>query len=141
MEPLSRNLRVTLAIAFTIALVLRLAFASVLVPDGLGDDGYITLSRTGYHTAPNRGSDTLIHHAFVIPSEDFDAACAHVEASGVEVKLYEDTGHRSFPGRHLYFHDPDGNAIEFIDLQGESNDDAPAYEGRARRRAKAHLAG
>jgi catechol 2,3-dioxygenase-like lactoylglutathione lyase family enzyme len=106
-----------------------------------GDDDTITLSKTGYHAAPNRGSDTLIHHAFVIPPEDFDAACAHVEASGVEVKLYEDTGHRSFPGRHLYFHDPDGNAIEFIDLQGDSNADAPAYEGRARRRAKAHLAG
>ena len=39
---------------------------------------------------------------------DFDAAVAHLEASGVEVLLYEDEGHRSFTGRHLYFHDPDG---------------------------------
>jgi hypothetical protein len=47
---------------------------------------------------------------------------------------------RSFPGRHLYLHDPDGNTIEFVDLQGASNPDAPPYEGRARRRAKSHLA-
>lgn len=104
-----------------------------------GDD-YFVLSRTGYHTEPNRGRDTLIHHAFIIAPENFDAAVSHLEASGVEVLLYEDTGHRSFPGRHLYFHDPDGNTIEFVDLEGASNPDAPAYEGRARRRAKAHLA-
>lgn len=103
-----------------------------------GDD-YITLSRSGYHAAPNRGRDTLIHHAFIIAPEAFDAAIAHVEASGVEVLLYEDTGHRSFPGRHAYFHDPDGNTIEFVDLQGPSNPDAPPYEGRARRQPKSHL--
>ncbi len=30
-----------------------------------GDD-YFVLSRTGYHTAPNRGRDTLMHHAFIV---------------------------------------------------------------------------
>lgn len=104
-----------------------------------GDD-YFVLSRTGYHTPPNRGRDTLIHHAFVIAPEHFDAACAHLEVSGVEVLLYEDTGHRSFTGRHLYFHDPDGNAIEFIDFQGIGDVAAPAYGGRARRQPKSHLA-
>jgi catechol 2,3-dioxygenase-like lactoylglutathione lyase family enzyme len=104
-----------------------------------GDD-YFVLSRTGYHAPPNRGRDTLIHHAFMVESEDFDAAVAHLEASGIEVLLYEDTGHRSFTGRHLYFHDPDGNAIEFIDFQGIGDTAAPDYAGRERRRAKAHLA-
>lgn len=104
-----------------------------------GDDHFV-LSRTGYHTPPNRGRDTLIHHAFIIEPQHFDAAIAHLEASGIEVLLYEDTGHRSFPGRHAYFHDPDGNTIEFVDLQGASNADAPPFEGRARRRAKSHLA-
>ena len=25
-------------------------------------------------------------------------------------------GHTTFPGRHAYFHDPDGNGIEIVDL-------------------------
>jgi catechol 2,3-dioxygenase-like lactoylglutathione lyase family enzyme len=99
-----------------------------------GED-YFVLSRSGYHTLPNKGKDTLIHHAFIIAPEDFDAAVAHLEASGVEVLLYEDKGHRSFTGRHLYFHDPDGNAIEFIDFQGIGDVNAPPYRGRQRRRS------
>ena len=103
-------------------------------------DGYVVLSRTGYHTAPNRGRDTLIHHAFIIEPQHFDAACAHLEASGIEVLLYEDAGHHSFPGRHLYFHDPDGNGIEFIDLQGIGDVAASHSEGQEQRSPKSHLA-
>jgi catechol 2,3-dioxygenase-like lactoylglutathione lyase family enzyme len=103
-------------------------------------DGYFVLSRTGYHTPPNHGGDTLIHHAFVVPAADFDAAMAHIEASGVEVLLYEDTGHRSFTGRHAYFHDPDGNTVELIDFQGLGDTAAPEYGGRERRIPKSHLA-
>jgi catechol 2,3-dioxygenase-like lactoylglutathione lyase family enzyme len=103
-----------------------------------GED-YFVLSRTGYHTPPNKGTDTLIHHAFFIDADAFDAALAHVEASGVEVLLYEDQGHRSFTGRHAYFHDPDGNTIEFIDFQGVGDISAANDQGRERRRAKAHL--
>ena len=105
-----------------------------------GED-YFLLSRSGYHTPPNRGTDTLIHHAFMIDGDAFDAALAHVEASGVEVLLYEDKGHRSFTGRHAYFNDPDGNTIEFIDFQGVGDITAADYEGRERRRAKAHVEG
>jgi metallothiol transferase len=101
---------------------------------------YFVLSRTGYHTPTNRGGDTLIHHAFIFQGEDFDAALAHVEACGVEVLLYEDKGHRSFTGRHAYIHDPDGNAIEFIDYQGTGDVSQPDYQGRERRRAQPHLA-
>ena len=49
--------------------------------------------------------------------------------SGVEVLLYEDKGHRSFTGRHAYFHDPDGNAIEFIDFQGVGDVDRGGLSG------------
>lgn len=103
-----------------------------------GED-YFVLSRTGYHTPQNRNRDTLIHHAFLVQGEDFDAALAHAEACGVEVLLYEDAGHRSFTGRHAYFHDPDGNAIELIDFHGLGDISAPDYQGRERRRAKSHL--
>jgi metallothiol transferase len=102
-----------------------------------GED-YFVLSRTGYHAPQNHGRDSLIHHAFTLQSEDFDAALANAEAHGVEVLLYEDKGHRSFTGRHAYFHDPDGNAIEFIDYQGVGDVAAPDYQARERR-AKSHL--
>ena len=103
-----------------------------------GED-YFVLSRTGYHNPQNRNRDTLIHHAFLVQGEDFDAALVQAEACGVEVLLYEDTGHRSFTGRHAYFHDPDGNAIELIDFHGLGDTSAPDYQGRERRRAKSHL--
>jgi catechol 2,3-dioxygenase-like lactoylglutathione lyase family enzyme len=105
-----------------------------------GED-YFVLSRTGYHTPPNKERDTLIHHAFILAPGDFDGALAHVEECGVEVLLYEDKGHRSFTGRHAYFHDPDGNAIEFIDFQGVGDVTQPDYQDRERRRAKSHLGG
>jgi catechol-2,3-dioxygenase len=97
-------------------------------------DACLLLSRTGYHTPQNRNRDTLIHQAFVLQGEDFDAALAHVDACGVEVLLYEDTGHRSFPGRHAYFHDPDGNCIELVALQ-----EPGSPERASGRRAKPHL--
>ena len=100
---------------------------------------FFVLSRTGYHQSPNKGTDTLIHHAFIVDGKDFDSAMAHLEVPGVEILLYEDTGHRSFSGRHAYFHDPDRNAIELIDFQGAGDRNAPAYEGRKRRLPKSHL--
>jgi len=103
-----------------------------------GDDHFV-LARSGYHEPPNKGRDTLLHHAFFVNGDDFDAALAHLESKGVEILLYEDTGHRSFTGRHAYFHDPDGNAIEFIDYHGKGTGDGPDYMGRKRRRAKSHL--
>jgi len=105
-----------------------------------GED-YFVLARSGYHQPPNRGRDTLIHHAFIVDGADFDAALAHLEAKGVEVLLYEDQGHRSFTGRHAYFHDPDGNSIELIDFHGIGDTSAADYQGRQRRRAKSHLEG
>jgi hypothetical protein len=102
---------------------------------------HFVLSCNGYHAPPNRGRDTLLHHAFVVQAKDFDAALAHVESCGIEVLLYEDKGHRSFTGRHAYFHDPDGNTVELIDFQGIGDVTAPDYSGRERRRKKSHLPG
>ena len=44
-----------------------------------GNDHFV-LSRTGYHEPPNRGTDTLIHHAFIMNGADFDVAMAHLES-------------------------------------------------------------
>ncbi len=103
-----------------------------------GED-YFVLSRTGYHQPPNKPGDSLIHHAFIVAGEDFDASMSHLEDQGVDVLLYEDTGHRSFSGRHAYFHDPDGNGIEIIDFDGVGDTSAEPYEGRKRRLPKSHL--
>ena len=94
----------------------------------------LTKPRNHAHVPPNLGREVLIHHAFLVQGEDFDAAAAHLEANGIEVLVYEDKGHRSFTGRHLYFHDPDGNTIEFIDFHGIGDVDAPDYEGRYHRK-------
>jgi hypothetical protein len=72
-----------------------------------------------------------------VSGEDFDAALA-MSRPAASVLLYEDKGHRSFTGRHAYFHDPDGNAIEFIDFHGVGDVSAPDYQGRERR-AQSHL--
>jgi metallothiol transferase len=97
---------------------------------------YFVLSkpRAHEHVPPNQGREILIHHAFYVQGDDFDTAVAHLEANGVEVLLFEDKGHRSFTGRHLYFHDLDGNTIEFIDFQGVGDVNAPSFEGRYHRR-------
>jgi len=96
---------------------------------------YFVLSRTGYHQPPNRPGDTLMHHAFIVDGNDFNAAMAWLEQNDVEIELYEDQGHRSFSGRHAYFYDPDDNCIELIDFQGAGDVTAKPFEGRKRRRA------
>ena len=104
-----------------------------------GED-YFVLSRTGYHQPPNKPDDSLIHHAFIVESAEFDTAISWLEAQDVDILLYEDEGHRSFSGRHVYFQDPDGNGIEIIDFQGVGDTSAEAFDGRKRRVLKSHLA-
>jgi catechol-2,3-dioxygenase len=94
----------------------------------------LTKARTNDHVPPNKGREVLIHHAFLVQGEDFDTAVAHLEANGIEILQYDTEGHRSFTGRHLYFHDPDGNAIEFIDFHGIGDVNAPQFQGRAHAR-------
>jgi len=81
----------------------------------VGDDFFV-LSNIGYHRRPNDPGHTLIHNAFIVNGETFDRAMAQLEAKGIEILRYEDEGHVAFVGRHAYFQDPDGNAVEIIDL-------------------------
>ncbi|TDI67676.1 MAG: hypothetical protein E2O90_02020 [Alphaproteobacteria bacterium] len=89
--------------------------------DAGGGDLFV-LTATGRHVAPNGPGDTEFHHAFVVAPEAYDAAVAHLEAKGIallwpQAKAEEgpDTRHNTFPGRHVYFHDPDGNGVEITD--------------------------
>ena len=97
-----------------------------------GDD-YFVITEMKDHVPPNPPGGTQFHHAFIVAGDAFDAALESLKSHGVEILLYEDTGHRTFSGRHAYIQDPDGNAIEIIDYRGPGDEDAPDYQGRKRR--------
>jgi catechol 2,3-dioxygenase-like lactoylglutathione lyase family enzyme len=67
------------------------------------------------HVNPNPPGGTWFHHAFVVDADEFDHAMEVIKERDIEVLKYEEVGHKSFPGRHVYFHDPDGNGVEIID--------------------------
>ena len=77
---------------------------------------YFVLAKTGHHVNPNHPGEDAHHHAFMVDAEEFDRAMAILKARGIEIIKYEDTGHITFPGRHAYFHDADGNCIEIVNL-------------------------
>jgi catechol 2,3-dioxygenase-like lactoylglutathione lyase family enzyme len=62
----------------------------------------------------------IIHHAFMIDGDAYDATVAELKAKGVNV-FREDERHEGvFTGRSAYFHDPDNNALEVIHLTNEA---------------------
>ena len=79
-----------------------------------GDDHFV-LAKIDSHVSPNPPGGTHFHHAFIVEPPEFDRAHELVKSWGIEILAYDEVGHRTFPGRHLYFHDPDGNGIEIVD--------------------------
>lgn len=62
---------------------------------------------------------TTQHYAFLVNDEEFDAAFARVTDAGVEYYADPGGGHpgeinRRWGGRGVYFHDPDGHAMELM---------------------------
>jgi catechol 2,3-dioxygenase-like lactoylglutathione lyase family enzyme len=76
---------------------------------------YFVLAKSSHHVNPNDPGEDTHHHAFIVDKDEFERAMAIMKARGVTYVGYSDTGHITFPGRHAYFHDPDGNCIEIID--------------------------
>ena len=76
---------------------------------------YFVLAKIPHHVNPNNPGEDAHHHAFIVDPKDFDRSVAIMKARGVELVRYSDEGHVTFPGRHAYFHDADGNCIELID--------------------------
>jgi catechol 2,3-dioxygenase-like lactoylglutathione lyase family enzyme len=68
----------------------------------------ITLNAVGRHE---------IHSAFRMTPQAYDAALKELAGKGVEVFKQEDRRVGVFVGRSAYIRDPDGNVIEFIDLE------------------------
>lgn len=87
---------------------------------------YFVLANTGKHQSPNMPGSTTFHHAFIVAPDAYDHAITTLEAKGVE--LVEAAGkradpnakHDKFPGRHVYFYDPDGNGVEITDCTGHN---------------------
>jgi catechol 2,3-dioxygenase len=61
--------------------------------------------------APQAAASTLDHVAFEIPSDAYASERARLEQLGLAVRT------RAFPDLHwrgLFFHDPEGNTVEFV---------------------------
>jgi catechol 2,3-dioxygenase-like lactoylglutathione lyase family enzyme len=68
----------------------------------------ITLNATGRHE---------IHSAFKVTPQVFEELLNVLPGRGIEIFKQEDRRVGVFVGRSAYIRDPDGNVIEFIDLE------------------------
>ena len=55
-----------------------------------------------------------VHHAFMIDAKEYQAAVDGLRANGVEIFFEEDRRGGTIDGPRVYFRDPDGTALEFI---------------------------
>jgi len=65
---------------------------------------------------PNAGDAHDIHHAFRVSAPDYELAKAFLAENGIRVFKEEERRSGMFQGRSAYFHDPDRNVLEIIDL-------------------------
>ena len=79
---------------------------------------YFVLAKMAGHVNPNPPKGTHFHHAFIVSGAEFDRARDVIASRGIEELFPRTVNHKSFPGRHLYFHDPDGNGVEITDVVG-----------------------
>lgn len=80
-----------------------------------GND-YFVLTYSENPVDPNPGEGYEIHHAFEVSEEDYDRALNFLRSKNIKVFKEEDRKTGTFPGRSAYFHDPDRNVLEIIDL-------------------------
>ena len=76
--------------------------------------------------APNVGDAHDVHHAFRLSAPDYDRAKVFLAERGIRIFKEEDRRSGTFQGRSGYFHDPDRNVLEIIDLVR-----GPVAEGEA----------
>jgi glyoxylase I family protein len=90
-----------------------------------GEDCFV-LTRSDKPIDPNAGDAHDIHHAFRVTAQDYDEAKAFLARRGIRIFKEEDRRSGTFQGRSAYFHDPDRNVLEIIDLVR-----GPVAEGEA----------
>jgi catechol 2,3-dioxygenase-like lactoylglutathione lyase family enzyme len=76
----------------------------------------LVLARSVKPIEPNAGNAHDIHHAFRVAPQDYERAKAFLAESGIRIFKEEDRRSGTFRGRSAYFHDPDRNVLEIIDL-------------------------
>ena len=77
---------------------------------------YVLLGREASRA---RFSD-IIHHAFMVDGDAYDATVAELKARGVDVFREERRDQGVLTGRSAYFRDPDNNALEVIHLTNKA---------------------
>lgn len=75
---------------------------------------------------PNPGDESDIHTAFLVDPDHYDEAVKFLKSKGVHFIREEERHKGTFHGRSAYFHDPDRNVIEIIDLQNDPMADTGA---------------
>ena len=80
-----------------------------------GEDCFV-LTHSEQPIDPNAGDAHDIHHAFRVTAKDYDEAKAFLAQRGIRIFKEEDRRSGTFQGRSAYFHDPDRNVLEIIDL-------------------------
>jgi catechol 2,3-dioxygenase-like lactoylglutathione lyase family enzyme len=82
----------------------------------------IILARYEGDISPVRFPD--VHHAFKVDSDKYQEALKFLADQGIDVFLEEDRQNGAVNGPRAYFHDPDGNVLEIIDLTSYLGDAA-----------------
>ncbi|HEX9810304.1 MAG TPA: VOC family protein [Alphaproteobacteria bacterium] len=62
------------------------------------------------------GRRDLVHHAFVVDADELAGIKEHLAAHGAEFLYEEDREGGTVNGPRVYFRDPDGTRLEFINL-------------------------
>lgn len=83
------------------------------------NDSYFVLTLSENPIEPNVGDKHDIHTAFVFRGENYDGMKTLLASKNIRIFKEEDREHGTFRGRSAYFHDPDRNVIEIMDLQGQ----------------------
>jgi catechol 2,3-dioxygenase-like lactoylglutathione lyase family enzyme len=78
---------------------------------------YFVLTYSENPIDANVGDKHEIHSAFRMSAEAYDEALKFLAEKGIKVFKEEDRRAGTFQGRSAYFHDPDRNVIELIDLK------------------------
>src|SRR5262249_522000 len=88
-----------------------------------GTDDYFVLTYSENPIDPNPGNRYEIHHAFRVSPAEYERAKAFLSERGIPIIKEEDRKTGTFQGRSAYFHDPDRNVIELMDLRRVSTAD------------------
>lgn len=94
----------------------RLRRNSMMVFMRAPDGNHFVLTHSENPVDPNPGDRHEIHTAFRVSAEEYDRAKTFLASRNIRIFNEEERRTGTFCGRSAYFHDPDRNVIEIIDL-------------------------